>query len=593
MKKIIIVFLVLIFLGAAGFTFAQQMTDAQRQALIQQIQAQIASLTQQAMQLISQQQGTNWCHDFNSNLGYANSGTAEVAYLHIALQKENISYGSDAINIYSTGTEQAIEQFQQKYYISPVTGYVGPKTRAQLNQLYSCGNYNSDQSSYNYNNSDQTNTYINTNNTTDNSSTCQAKCSSQADGVYAIDCSGNVTKCDANTTCQLTYDTNYSYTGGSVQTINTLTGSECTYNSNTNTNSNSNTNTNTNTCQAACTMQGGNSWAADCYGNATNCTSQGEVCKLTYDTPQATYINGVFNQSSPILNGSECQTPCTPNWQCSGYGSCVNGQQTQTCTDSNSCDTLTNQPALTQSCTSLTNTNTNTNTNNTTTNSSGYGVLVNLKINNLSGYNLFVKSLAFNSIILQGIGTDKYGNNISGIGTTLGITWTSSDTSVATVASIQYNGYNNNASVRALKVGTTTITATVQTSDGSKFTDSMNLNIGDLPININPSGLATLALGGQPLSITASKSSVPLYIDNSSANWNNPWISNNPGDPIWFSSNPYVAQAGFTGVGLNGSINALHSGTAVIYMVERGIDSASGAHVYGNALSNNITITVK
>ncbi|MDP3988053.1 MAG: peptidoglycan-binding protein [Candidatus Levybacteria bacterium] len=42
---------------------------------------------------------------------------------------------------------------------------------------------------------------------------------------------------------------------------------------------------------------------------------------------------------------------CTPNWQCSGFGSCINGQQTQTCTDTNNCGVSTNVPVLTQSCT--------------------------------------------------------------------------------------------------------------------------------------------------------------------------------------------------------------------------------------------------
>lgn len=49
---------------------------------------------------------------------------------------------------------------------------------------------------------------------------------------------------------------------------------------------------------------------------------------------------------------------CMPSWTCSGWSSCVNRQQTQTCTDSNNCNTTTNRPALTQTCTIWEGTNT-------------------------------------------------------------------------------------------------------------------------------------------------------------------------------------------------------------------------------------------
>ena len=45
-----------------------------------------------------------------------------------------------------------------------------------------------------------------------------------------------------------------------------------------------------------------------------------------------------------------CSAVCTPNWQCSGFESCMNGQQTQTCTDTNNCGVTNNEPALIQSC---------------------------------------------------------------------------------------------------------------------------------------------------------------------------------------------------------------------------------------------------
>lgn len=42
---------------------------------------------------------------------------------------------------------------------------------------------------------------------------------------------------------------------------------------------------------------------------------------------------------------------CTENWSCGNWSSCLNGQQTRTCTDANSCGTTTKKPATTQSCT--------------------------------------------------------------------------------------------------------------------------------------------------------------------------------------------------------------------------------------------------
>ena len=138
--KIFLVLLLSVFIfGIAGVVAAQSMTDAQRQDLIAQLQQQILLLQQQLVQLLSQQQGPQaWCHAFNDNLGFINSGSSEVGNLHIALQKEGISYSPDNINTYSTGTESGVRQFQAKYGISPKSGWVGPLTRAKLNQLYGC-----------------------------------------------------------------------------------------------------------------------------------------------------------------------------------------------------------------------------------------------------------------------------------------------------------------------------------------------------------------------------------------------------------------------------------------------------------------------
>lgn len=54
---------------------------------------------------------------------------------------------------------------------------------------------------------------------------------------------------------------------------------------------------------------------------------------------------------SSILTSNPTPNPtCTETWSCSGWSSCINGQQTRTCSDSNSCGTAINKPSITQSC---------------------------------------------------------------------------------------------------------------------------------------------------------------------------------------------------------------------------------------------------
>jgi Ca2+-binding EF-hand superfamily protein len=105
--------------------------------MIAQLQAQIASLLAQIADLQAQQGTTTpWCHTFNKNLGFADSGSSEVGYLQTALAKESFGSG-DSGNIYGEATAAAVVGFQEKYGILR-TGYVGPLTRAKLNALYGC-----------------------------------------------------------------------------------------------------------------------------------------------------------------------------------------------------------------------------------------------------------------------------------------------------------------------------------------------------------------------------------------------------------------------------------------------------------------------
>ena len=80
-------------------TFAQTSTN---QATITQLEQQIAALQQQLQQLNAQQGNQSSCYTLNSNLGWAQSGSADIAKLHTDLTSEGISYTPDDINTYST-----------------------------------------------------------------------------------------------------------------------------------------------------------------------------------------------------------------------------------------------------------------------------------------------------------------------------------------------------------------------------------------------------------------------------------------------------------------------------------------------------------
>ncbi|MDP3882550.1 MAG: Ser-Thr-rich GPI-anchored membrane family protein [Candidatus Staskawiczbacteria bacterium] len=152
MKKVFLVVLLasLIFIASP----AGAMTASEVQALIQQLQQQIAQLQAQLQTMLAQQQtssdksptSSDWCHTFNANLGFANSGSAEVGYLHSALDRQGISYSPDTGNIFADGTASAVVAFQEKYasgVLAPYglkhgTGFAGKSTRAKLNALYGC-----------------------------------------------------------------------------------------------------------------------------------------------------------------------------------------------------------------------------------------------------------------------------------------------------------------------------------------------------------------------------------------------------------------------------------------------------------------------
>ena len=118
----------------------QLIGESQKMTCLQNIVDQLAT---QIQAFLGQ---SGWCHTFNTNLGYANSGSVEVGYLHTALNKQGFSYAPDTGNTYAEGTAFAIAKFQEKYAseilvpygLTNGTGFTGVSTRAKLNQLYAC-----------------------------------------------------------------------------------------------------------------------------------------------------------------------------------------------------------------------------------------------------------------------------------------------------------------------------------------------------------------------------------------------------------------------------------------------------------------------
>ena len=56
------------------------------------------------------------------------------------------------------------------------------------------------------------------------------------------------------------------------------------------------------------------------------------------------------NPPSSGDSGSGGSRRCIPNWQCTEFSICINGQQQRSCADSNRCNTQSNKPVLARSC---------------------------------------------------------------------------------------------------------------------------------------------------------------------------------------------------------------------------------------------------
>lgn len=331
MKKILLATIILTAVFCIS-SVAFAMTDSERQALITQIQTQIAQLTQQLNQMLAeQQQGTGttaWCHTFNTNMSKGDTGI-EVVALQVALQKEGFDISASEIqnSQYGDYVTQAVKSFQEKYaadILSPLgltqgTGKVATATRNKLNQLYSCSdsvnactplwqcapwgicsNDSQIRSCYDAN-------YCGT--TTDKPATiqsCTPTCSPDWQCAPWSTCSNS----SQTRSC---YDANYCGTT-------------------------TNAPSQTQSCVANCTPN----WQCGSWNTCSN-SSQTRSC---YD------INFCGTTSGQPSQTQSCVSACTPDWQCGSWNTCSNSSQTRSCYDANYCGTTTGAPSQTQSCTS-------------------------------------------------------------------------------------------------------------------------------------------------------------------------------------------------------------------------------------------------
>lgn len=337
------------------------MTDAERQALIAQIQGQIAQLQAQ----ISAQQTsstttptTTWCHTFNTNLGYVNSGTDEVGNLHTVLQKQGIPYTPDSVNVYSTATMQAVKEFQLRKGISPQSGYVGPTTRAKLNQLYGCssgtgttGQTTGGATSCTPNwqtgswsictNNQQTRTVTDSNNcgVATNKPAISQVCTNKPIYIKANDSDGPV-----NIFLTLGNGASVSSAG-----INLSKSIELKW-----------TGIDVSSCQASDSLNPQVFSGFKPSSGSQTVTMSGTIqANSTYSNKVSdTFrINCVVTETGANVNDSitvnlfyTVNAVCNPNWQCASWGDCTGSRQTRSCVDSNGCGSITGKPTESQSC---------------------------------------------------------------------------------------------------------------------------------------------------------------------------------------------------------------------------------------------------
>jgi len=348
--KILFAVLLFVFVFCSALP-AMAMTDAEKQALIVQLQAQIVQLQIQIAEIIAQQNGGVWCHTFNNNLGWANTGSSEVYNLHLALQKEGISYSPDDTNVYNVGTSNALIQLQAKYGILQ-TGYFGNLTRAKLNALYGCV---AKECTPSWDCTDwsmcragqQTRTCADKNNCgvstkrPELSQTCTQKpaVKIQADGS---DGPLNVFLTLGNGATVTT--TGINLTKSIILQWDSIDVSSCTASDS--------------LSPAAFSgfKPSSGSLAVDLSGTIEGTVNSTSKVTDTFKMTCVSTETGKSVADSVIVNlFYNVNANCNPNWDCADWSSCSNKKHTRTCTDWNGCGSLVNKPLETEACTASSN----------------------------------------------------------------------------------------------------------------------------------------------------------------------------------------------------------------------------------------------
>ena len=408
------------------------MTEQEKQALIVQLQQQLALLTQQLTQLNNQQSNSSWCYTFPENFGVTGYTTEQATNLHIALQRLGISYSPDSIGIFSTGTANAVSQFQGTHGISLKSGFVGPKTAAELNKLYKC-------------------TPV----------VCKTdwKCTS-----WGLCASGQQTRnCTDNKGCGVT-------TGKPAETQKCSKVSDISIKAN---GSDDPVNIFLTLGNGAVVNQDGINLTKEINlqwsgVNVASCMASDSLTPKVFSgykassSSQNVLMSGVIKATSSsaskltdtfkincvsTINGSQVSdsvvanlyytvnSNCFPNWQCTTWGDCISSNHSRTCTDINGCGTLGNKPLEKESCT--------------------LPPVVNIKVNNSEGP---VSVLS---------------------GSAISVSWTSSNVT-SCIASGNWSGTKSTSGATSIPGITSNRIFTITcTGKGGSISDSVTVNIAN------------------------------------------------------------------------------------------------------------------
>jgi hypothetical protein len=94
-------------------------------------------------------------------------------------------------------------------------------------------------------------------------------------------------------------------------------------------------------------------YGAGVYTTSQDIINEGNVCTASTD-PACTNINCTGTTLTfTVSHFTGFASSCVESWSCGSWSTCTGGTQTRTCTDANACGTITNRPALSQSCTVL------------------------------------------------------------------------------------------------------------------------------------------------------------------------------------------------------------------------------------------------